>query len=574
MKSRTFYSAIALFAGLLVLVGVLGFWGLTAQNPRALMSKGGQKIPTAAQFVPRQAPVMASLLARPDRLWQLRQVLTPSKQRYAAREEWQALKQTLADTLGWDYDTDVRPWLDEEVTFAVTTADIDHDPTNGLQAGYLTVLSCRDAAAAREALHVLWQQRAATGRNLIFETESGLSLIYDQKPTDAAFRGIEVLSLGDAAIDSLASVMVGDRYVLLANDPQVLRQAIATYQAPDVSLARATNYREAINTLPSRRIGWLYANVPNLLTWLGLEESSPTPVLATAGQKANFLFMSFRAFPEGLIGDTAITAAPGTTFARRQPPSKSVMSALRLLPAETQFATAGTNLSDLLTDLDETIGGYRLTQRSRKALLSFLSLPSTAIPAELLAPLQGEYALGTLPGTTPTWLLVTKVSQSRPFADVDAFAADQGITVSSLSLGDRDITVWTRLSLARTSPESPLTLLTQVVGVHTTVKGYEVLSNSLVGLQKVLGSLKENSLSNQPTFLELTKPLELSAGSLTYLDWPTLGPSLTRQLPWLRAIQQAGQPFTAHIGPIVLSGYGSNQSLQEGAVAIKLLESP
>ena len=151
MKSRTFYSAIALVAGLLVLVGVAGFWGLTSQTPRALLTQGGQTVPTAAQFVPRQAPVMAALLARPDRVWQLRQLLTPASRRFVARQEWQALKQSLETTVGWAYDTDVRPWLGAEVTFAVTTPDLDHDETNGLQAGYLALLSCRDVEAAREA---------------------------------------------------------------------------------------------------------------------------------------------------------------------------------------------------------------------------------------------------------------------------------------------------------------------------------------------------------------------------------------------------------------------------------------
>jgi hypothetical protein len=203
MKSRTFYSAIALLAGLLVFVGVAGFWGLTAQNPRSLLSKGGQEIPTAAQFVPRQAPLMASLLARPDRVWQLRQLLTPSQERFKARQEWQSLQQTVESTIGWDYDTDIRPWLDEEVTFAVTTADLDYTPENGLQAGYLLVLSCRDAQAAKEALHVLWQKRAAMGQSLIFESASGIALIHDQKVEDRSVRRLGTSNSGNAPVKTL-----------------------------------------------------------------------------------------------------------------------------------------------------------------------------------------------------------------------------------------------------------------------------------------------------------------------------------------------------------------------------------
>ncbi|MDB9529845.1 DUF3352 domain-containing protein [Oscillatoria sp. CS-180] len=572
MKSRTFYSAIALVAGLLIFVGIGGFWGLTMQNPRALLSKGGQEIPEAAQFVPRQAPAMISLLARPDRLWQLRQVLTPSNRRFAAREEWQSLEQALESATGWDYDTDLRPWLDEEVTFAVTTTDLDRDETNGLQAGYLAVLSCRDVEAAREALHVLWQKRAATGRNLVFETVSSVPLIYDRKPTDAVYRGVEALNLENPALQSLASAIVGDRAVLLANDPQVLRQAITTYQAPDISLAKASNYRESIKTLPSKRIGWLYANVPNLLAWLGLEDAGQFNGAVTETPRANFVFVSLRAFSSGLLGDTAIAAAPGKTFEFNRPSTQTATSALSLLPEETLFATSGTNFSQLLEDIDENIGGYSITQRSLQALLSSFSLPGAAPSASLLASLQGEYALGTLPDRPTTWLLVSKSQEEMPFASIDTFAEAQGINVNHVQLDNQDLTTWTRFSISRTSPQSPMQLMTQLVGVHTTIDGYEVLSTSLSGLQQILQSLDGDALSDQPAFTGLIEELGPSKGAFTYINWPDLAPSLLKQFAWLRAIEQAGQPLTSHLGPIVFQANGSSQSLQEGSIAIKLLE--
>lgn len=574
MKSRTFYSAIALFAGLLILIGVAGFWRLTSQNPRSLLTQGGQEEPVAAQFVPRQAPVMVSLLARPDRVWQLRQLLTPSNQRFAARQEWQSLKQTLAEAIGWDYDTDLRPWLDEEVTLAVTTADLDRNLANGLQAGYLAVLSCRDAPAAREALHVLWQKRAATGRNLVFEMASGVSLIYDQQPQASGLQGLAGFRVDDTAIDRLASALIGDRYVLLANHPQVLREAIATYQAPDVSLAKARNYRESLAALPAKRIGWLYANLPELLPWLGLADAEPPFTVAAEGRAAHYLFMSFRAFPQGLLGDTAIATAPGSSFRVHRPAPQTTPAVLQLLPAETLFVTAGSDLSQFITDIDHAVGGYALTQRSLQALLASLSLPSATIPAELLTPLQGEFAIGTLAGATPSWVMLAQAGDTAPFEPMDAFAQAQGINVSQVQLGDRDITVWTRIALARLSPNSSLQLQTQVVGVHAIVNGYEVLANSLEGLQQILGNLEKSPLSKQTTFVDLMAQVETPTGAFTYLNWPVLAPQLTRQLPWLRAIEQAGQPLTAHLGPIVISGSGSSQSLQKGVVAVKLSESP
>ncbi|MEM1290889.1 MAG: DUF3352 domain-containing protein [Cyanobacteria bacterium P01_H01_bin.162] len=574
MKSRTFYSAIALVAGLLVLVGAAGFWGLTSQNPRALLTQGGQTVPTAAQFVPRQAPMMAALLARPDRVWQLRQLLTPANRRFVARQEWQALKQSLETTVGWAYDADVRPWLGSEVTFAVTTPDLDHDETNGLQAGYLALLSCRDVEAAREALHVLWQQRAAQGRKLIFETVSGIPLIYDQAPNRASSKGLRSAKAETVGLEALTSALVGDRYVLLANDPRVLRQAIATYQAPDVSLARAANYRTAIATLPPQRIGWVYANGPRLLAWLGKADQAESS-LADAGEPtANFLFLSLRAFSEGLLGDTAIAAAPGQTFAVNQPHSAALTTALDLLPENTLFATTGSDLTQRVAASHRSLGGVSVAQRSFRALLESLSLSPDSASTELLPALPGDYTMGLLPGTTPTWLFLTPLAERQSWSAVDEFAKTQGINVSQVPLGDRTLTTWTRVGVTRSNAQSPLSITTQVVGVHTVVQGHQVLATSLAGLEQVLQSVTTPSLVAQPAFGQLTEQFDQPGQALTYVNWPALAPTLIDQFPWLQAIAAAGQPLTGHIGAITISDYGSSESLQQGSVAIRLVEDP
>jgi hypothetical protein len=576
MKSRTFYSAIAIIASVLLVIGIAGFWGLTAQNPRSLISKGGQAEPVAAQFVPRQAPLMASVLARPDRLWQLRQLLTPARERAAARQEWQSLKQTLVDTLGWDYDTDVRPWLDQEVTVAVTTPDIDHDSSNGLQTGYLIMLGCQDAPQAKEALHVLWQKRTVSGRNLVFETISGVSLIYDQLPTDPAFRSLSALAPEKLAIDTLATAVVGDRQVLLANHPQVIRQAIATYQAPDVSLARSPHYRESIRTLPKNRIGWLYANIPPLLTWLGLEEAVPSnePVSITpSGRRAQALFLSLRARSGSLLGDTAITPAPGTSFSQSASSAPAAPNALNLLPRETLFAIAGQNLAQFLANLNENISGYRLAQRSLQSLSDAVSLPDVTLSPSLLDTFDQEYALGFIGNSTPAWLLIAKANGNNTFSPLDSLAQDQGITVSHVDLGGQDVTTWTRLSLIRTGPQRAINLATQVMGVHTTINGYEVFSNALTGLERVLQQ-DEPTLPQEPEFVQLTQNLSKPGSTLAYINWPNLAPTLLRRFLWLRVVEDAGQPLTGHLGPLVIQGYDSQPSRQEGILAIKLRENP
>ncbi|MGF1520722.1 MAG: DUF3352 domain-containing protein [Leptolyngbyaceae cyanobacterium] len=570
MKSRTFLTAIAFVSGLIFLAGIAGFWGLTSQNPRALLTKGGQAVPAAAQFVPRQAPIMVSLLARPDRLWQLRQMLTSPSERFQARQEWQSLQTALKDSMGWNYDTDVRPWLGQEIAIAVTAIDLDHDGTNGEQTGYLAVLGCQDGQKAREAIHLLWQKRAVSGKKLVFETVSGIPLIYDQTPVNTTFKMPEQPSASPLALASLASAVVSNRYVLLANHPQVLRQAIATFQAPDISLAKEATYRASVASLPANRIGWLYANAPSLFTWLGLEGRGEVMPLANDGRRAHHLFMSFRATPSGLLGDTAIAAASGTVFsaddAAQQPPTK----ALKLMPAATRFVLSGNNLPQLLSEAAEDVGGYEAVQQSLDVFWSSLDLPETA-SGILGESVQGEYALGMVAGKTSGWVLAAQTVADKPLGTIDELAQQEGLNVSHVRLGDSDITVWTRLSLWLTEPNGIANLETQVVGVHTAINNYQVFSTSLPALQQAL-RLEDNGspLSEQPLFTQLIDQLDPSYNSLAYLDWPYLAPSLMRRFPWLRALEQAGKPLTDHLGPIFTVGYGGDSSLQRGLVAIDL----
>ena len=68
MKPRLFFLALALTVILSFAVAGVGFYWVLAQSPLALLSGGVQRSPLATVFIPKQAPVMVSLLVNPDRL--------------------------------------------------------------------------------------------------------------------------------------------------------------------------------------------------------------------------------------------------------------------------------------------------------------------------------------------------------------------------------------------------------------------------------------------------------------------------------------------------------------------------
>ncbi|HEY9845536.1 MAG TPA: DUF3352 domain-containing protein, partial [Candidatus Caenarcaniphilales bacterium] len=157
LKRPSFFFLLITSVLALLLIGGSGWFWLAAHSPLKLLS-GKQSVPAAAMFVPRQAPVMGSLLVNPDRLVALRQAIGSPQARQRSRAELNQLKQKLLLRTGLDYQRDIQSWLGEELTFAITSLDIDRQ-RQGLQPGYLLVLQSRDAARSRQCLELFWQRQ-------------------------------------------------------------------------------------------------------------------------------------------------------------------------------------------------------------------------------------------------------------------------------------------------------------------------------------------------------------------------------------------------------------------------------
>ena len=88
MKFRTFITPLAVIGGLVFVVGLALLGGLLLRNPLALIEQGGLQTPTALQFVPKQSAVVASVLARPDRLTDVWEYLTAPELRQQTRPRY------------------------------------------------------------------------------------------------------------------------------------------------------------------------------------------------------------------------------------------------------------------------------------------------------------------------------------------------------------------------------------------------------------------------------------------------------------------------------------------------------
>lgn len=582
MKLRSFFYLLATIVAGLLLTATIAFFWLFAQSPLGLFN-GSRAQPSAVMFVPKQAPVVASLMVNPDRLTSLRQLTVSPSDRRRARAELDQFKQGIASAMGFDYRRDLQPWLGDEITVAVTTGDIDRDPENGPQPGYLMALSIQDSQRSREFLQVFWQKRAIAGADLIFEPYKGTKLIYESDRQDRSKSGQETQNADQTSSPiSFASAVVGSRFVLFANSPKVLRDAINTVQAAELGLTSSATYQKAIDHLNQGRIGLVFLNLPQLAA---LTEEEPLADL-TASESAAYesLTIALGLDRQGLTAETALTAPDGQNASA---PSKSQLGALAYIPATSPFLASGVGLDQAWSGLAQGVSGYRsaadLVNRSVEALHDRWKLD---LPQDIFSWVKGDYALGLVPQQAEStedqetgltdWVFVADKSAAQDaepaIAHLDEIAKAQGISIGSLQLSDQAINVWTRLSTARDAKnqdQKSLDVQAQVVGVHASVGNYEIFTTSVEAMGEVLKAT-QNPISKSKTFKQAIAPLTTPNNGYLYLDWAAAQPLLESRFPILKVLELAGQPFFNHLRSFAFSSYGNQSDVQQGSAFIKL----
>ncbi len=595
MKSRSFFLGLAATVVALLLVAAIGVSWVAAQSPLRLLQGGKLSSPEAAMFVPKQSPGMVSLLVKPDRLEAFRLAVAAPGERRRARAELETIKQTLLAGQGVDYDADVKPWLGDEITVAVTSADIDRDAANGLQPGYLLAAATQDPQRAREFLQVFWQKRAIAGANLIFEQYSGVNLIYGgtQQRAESGETGRQPKS-GDATasdassepaipVSTLTSAVVGDRFVLFTNSPKVLRDAINNVQAPDLSLSSSRVYRQALERLPDRQIGVTFVNLPQLGRWLGNPDLTGKTVEGKDARLFDSLVAGLELSRQGVVAETALLAAPGQTLAATQPALTQPVGALQFLPAGTPVAASGQNLHQLWAELTSGLSHYGvLSALLNQPIATLEQRWGVTFADDLVNWVDREFALGLVPQPSgnPEWVFVAeKSAATEPALDhLDAIAQQRGLSLGPVALGSQNALTWAKLSTTnQRNKKAPTRLQAEVEGVRTSVNQYEIFATSVTAMEQALAvspqpskKAAQKSLLRSPEFKQAIAPISPRNDGYLYIDWQRIKQPLEQRIPALKLAELAGKPFFDHLRSLTISSYGSEPNVRRGAVFVQL----
>lgn len=570
MKLRSFFYALAAGVSVLLLSSIAGFFWLTAQSPVKLLRQGAVSNPSAAIFVPKQAPIMASLLVNPERLETFRQVVARPVNRRRSRNQLKQLEHSILAKQGIDYRRDIRPWLGDEITVAVTSLDFDRNAQNSAQPGYLLAATIKNPQRAKDFLQLFYAKQAIAGApDLVFEQYKGVNLVYKRPEAQ-----VEKSSTG--LPETLTGAVVGDRFLLFANHPKVLREAINNVQVANLSLNDDEVYQQELESLKEPRIGLSLVNLPALAAWVSKQPEPSTDALKGSETLAIALSLN----PLGLLAQTALLSTqPGSETL--EPTLTKPVAALQYIPNNSRLALAGTDLNQFWNRLSAgQEGNDTLKPLIKRAIASLQSHWNLDLPEAIFSWVQGEYAISALPRpdqTNPDWIFVAqKTPESNAQAAIehlDTLAKQQGLSVGTLPLGDKTITAWTKLVTSATTiagkNDKMMRLEAQVEGVHATVGDYEIFTNSIEAMSEALQG-SENSLVKNDNFKEAIAALPEQNDGYLYLDWLNGEQLVKNQLPIVQVAELIAKPLFDHLRSLMISSYGINQGVQRSKLFFRL----
>lgn len=579
MRQRSFLNFIAASIMILLLIFASGcdreallqadrFVGKNSLN--STVGENNYEQPLSTIFISKQTPAMFSILLSKERLKSLKRNggLSP-------------IEKSLFTNTDINFKQDIEPWLGNEITLAVMTADLDNNAKNGEQPGYLMVLTTKEPEKSNEFVKALFSQRVLAGTNLKVKRYQGVKLIYDELQEDSlnstSNNNLSNKNYQSEIKSNLAAAVVGDRFVLFANTPKVLRQAINNVQAPNINLISSRKYRQALKELPREKAVIAFLNFPQIANWQNLKLGN----LIYDSQIISLNFNSQEMIAENIFLAREKTLAPLSQLS--QP-----VTALKYIPKRAGLAISGTDLSHLnrsnlaqfwqQTQMAISPSGENKVSRLIQPLENVTKRWGLNLSKDIFDLVEGEFAYCLLPSEQnidPEWVFVVEKSAStlKGIAHLDEIARANNLSINPFVLGKQKIYAWTQLTAKTESSGRPsqqnFAIDTKVRSVHTTVENYEIFASSVESINEALAG-KQNSLINNSDFKDSIAQINPSNQGYVYIDWTKSREILERQLPILRLAEIVGKPFFQNLHSLTISTYGSNRKTLKSRVVFQL----
>ena len=529
-----------------ILLVILGFSFFSPKYVSLITATGVKDNPKGIVFVPKQSPLMVSLLINPKQLESIAQLLPSKGKSKRVMKAVDKLRSTLLTQAQVDSVDDLKGWIDDEVTFAVTSLDYDYDPNNGVQPGYLLAVKSKDSRLASEFLQTYYTRELISDTSeLIFDEYQGVKIVY-QHPT-----------VEDSPVKQVAAAVVGD-FVLFANDLPVLTDAINNAQAIELNLEHDLDYQNAIASLPRKKVSVAYLNLPTTSAWI----TNQAEIDNLSNHQS--LTLSLELNSQGLITHSALITGEEENKPARL---KDVPQILAYVPDNSIFAVAGVNLQALGANIDTGLENNNpFAEIISQVITPLESSLALDFREEIFNKVTGEYAVSLSKNENNQsldWFFINKIGEESLSPTFDTMAQSRGLSVGDLPLNKDTMTAWTKL--ITTSENNFSRLEAEVKGVHSEVQSYEVITSSVNLLSNSLSDSPQNLLDSS-SFQSSLKALPSENNGYMYLRWQPFKPYLVKRFPLLRVVELGFKPLFDNLYSVTATNEGRENGMQMSTV--------
>lgn len=532
-------------------------WALEAEPELAPPLPEPALGPESAHFIPDTTALMVSLTGNSP-------LKMAGNGSVGASSQLTDLPAALLASGGIDYQKDIRPWVSDEITFALTNLDKE-------QPGYLLAVKTRNNRDADAFLERIWQQQATDGQTINFERYAGVDLISaDVSPNLATSASLPGLL---KPLRYLTTAKLDDHFVLIANQRQVLEQAVDTSKKQGTQLAKRAEYKTAIATLNQKQqSGIAYLDLEKLIPAISGQAATTPPTYRSLG-------IAFGESRQGLLAETALIANGDRDLPAIKTTPQEPMAALSYFPGNSPFVVSGSNLGTLWSQINQDLQGYpNLKSWVNQSLGTWGKTRGLNLTSKIFPWVDGDYAWALLPdslspvlsaqaNTEADWLFAYEQTNSDKSTQLsnhlNELATEQDLGTSPFELAGRKVYAWTRLVSQEidSTRGSNLTFKTEVTGAYANIDNQKVLASSpeALGLALDAGS---DALINQRSFQDAIAPFDQPNQGFLYLDWPVMKPILKKNLPVISKLESNAQTLLSKLRSVSVSSYGETSEVQ------------
>ncbi|MBD2493187.1 DUF3352 domain-containing protein [Nostoc sp. FACHB-280] len=339
-----------------------------------------------ANIIPNDALFAASLTTDPKQ-WQKLQEFGTKESQAELNKTLIQLRDRFLTNNGFNFEQDIQPWVDKEVTFAILA------PGTNQPAPKPVATDSVAAETQQSIVMVLPVKNSELAQKILAQPKA----LKTGKWIDRTYEGVPIKQSEGQFGTNISATLLDQRFLVITDNPKAAERAIDAYKNK-TSLATVASFAENFPKISeSNSFAQFYVNVPNAAKIATTAPNRRLPAQVLAQLQNN----------QGLAGAISLESdgirLKGVSWLN--PQSQRLLSVdnsagnmQQRMPAETLMMLSGSNLQRLWGDYILTSQGNPLSPVSPEQLRSGVkSLTNLDLERDLLSWMKGEFAISLIP---------------------------------------------------------------------------------------------------------------------------------------------------------------------------------